>query len=1074
MIENKEESGLNEQQMKAASHIDGPLFVSAVPGSGKCIIGDSIVILDEGFSRIDNDKVEYIKSFDSENVNLSNYRSIKINNFIDSGIQPTIKIITKQGYNIQGTHDHPIMILNKECELEWKKLKEIKTGDFAAIQMEKMYDNPIIRHPELFDIWYIIGLLLGDGYLKEKNILNITTNDDEIEESFNLVFKNYFNYEVKKYHDKRRKNLRSLYVCSKSIKYELYNRFGDFFHLACEKKLTDKMLAGSRGEIGSLIQGLFDTDGYVDRHTVGICLCSKKLIEQIHVILLRFGVFSSLKTKVVNGSTYYRLSIYGENLRRFEKNIGFRLSRKKEKLKRFTCLNSNPNKIIPFSHYLVSKIYDVIKLNKPYNYDPKTSNIYDSDNKSVRLVRYCLKPFKNRRGLTEHSARILISACEIAKINCHALDQLKFLIKNFEFSEISYVEDGGNKHVYDYFIEGSHNFIANGFVNHNTKTIIQRTINLINSGISPRSILSLTFTNKAAKEMKERIIKCVGDEISEHLYMGTFHALSANILRKMGGPIGYGHNMTIYDSDDQDALMAQSARSLGFELSAPEISYIIWKTNDLREKIVTEEEFINGFDQVWKSDIALAYLKKMRDKGAVDFSGLLSETIRLLENHPSVLKKLQDRFKYIQIDESQDCNKAQLKIAYLIGETKNIFIAGDMDQSIYIWRGAHPEGIYEFVKDFNAKEIRLPVNYRSTPQIVNAASSLISYNPNRPKDFSFETVNEDGEQVDCFRLDTPEIEGQWIANKIKNLIESGSKAEDIAILYRMNSMSRAIESGLVHYQIPYQVLGGYGFYDRKEIKDALAMLRFLVNPYDSIALSRFINKPKRGIGEGTLSKIENFAESNGINILESLKRSGEYINTESICKHCYEIASVFDKDYSGKNIGETLTDLIENLRYDEYLKTDKESNINYEDRKDNQQELVNSAAVFSVQRNNDIVSYLQNISLSTSSDKDTNEGKVTLMTLHSSKGLEFPFVFMPRMEENLFPHKRAITERKDGIDEERRLCFVGMTRAKKKLVCSFSDKSVMKYGKGGVQFVKNIPSRFIKEADLKIQPILKI
>ena len=601
-----------------------------------------------------------------------------------------------------------------------------------------------------------------------------------------------------------------------------------------------------------------------------------------------------------------------------------------------------------------------------------------------------------------------------------------------------------------------------------TRTIIERTIRLINSGISPREILSLTFTNKAANEMKERISHIIGESEAKELYMGTFHALCANILRKLGHSIGYGHNMTIYDTDDQEALMAQSARALGFELTAPDISSIVWKTNDLRENLIHENEFVDNFDQSWKADIALEYLKKIKSKGAVDFSGLLSETIKLLEQSPQSLLKIQNRFKYIQIDESQDCNKAQLKIAYLIGITKNIFMAGDFDQSIYQWRGAHPDGVYQFVKDFNAKEIRLPVNYRSTPQIINAASSLISYNPNRSKDWIFETVNEDGDNVECYRLDTPEIEGQWIGYHIKQLIDSGVKPQDIAVLYRMNSMSRAIEAGLVQNQIPYQVLGGYGFYDRKEIKDGLAMLRFLVNPYDSLALSRFINKPKRGIGEGTLSKIENYAEQNGLDLIHALMKSSEYITTPSICKYCNELAEIFSKDYSHQNIGETLYSLLESLKYDEYLKTDKDASDNYNDRKDNQQELINSAAIFSIERANDIILYLQNISLSTSSDKDTKNEKVTLMTLHGSKGLEFDVVFMPRLEENLFPHKRAIMERKDGIDEERRLCFVGMTRAKKKLVCSFSDKSVMKYGKGSIQFVKNIPSRFIKEAGLLI------
>lgn len=598
-----------------------------------------------------------------------------------------------------------------------------------------------------------------------------------------------------------------------------------------------------------------------------------------------------------------------------------------------------------------------------------------------------------------------------------------------------------------------------------TTVIIERTIRLIEKGISPRAILSLTFTNKAANEMKERIAAIMGDDVCEQLYMSTFHALAANVLRKKGGSIGYGSSMTIYDSDDQESFMAQVARQKGLELTAPEISAIVWKFNDLREKMTPEADLKEGFDEPWKGDVALEYLDRLRQIGAVDFTGLLYELVRLFEINKDVLGSLQKRFTFFQIDESQDCNDIQYKIAEMLGQNGNVFMVGDLDQSIYGWRGASKDGIQKFIEKFKAQKLRLPLNYRSTPEIISVAAKLIKCNTNRDDD-EFITVNPSGNPVECFCLPTPEKEGQWIAHRIKNMLESGVKPEDIAVIYRLNSMSRAIEAGLVQSGVPYQVIAGYGFYDRKEIRDSLAMLRFLNNPYDGIALGRFINKPKRGIGEGKLGKIESFARENNVTLVDSLRQADLYIGNDALAKHCYEIYKVFSEDYKGKNIGEILKTLVLKLKYDEYLKTDKDTADTFEDRKDNLQELINSAALYSEQRSNDIGSYLNNIALSTTSDKKTEEGVVSLLTMHASKGLEFPVVFLPRLEDGNVPHKRAVMERPDGLEEERRTMYVAQTRAEKVLIHTFAKKSVMKYGKGSVQFVNNIPSRFLKESGL--------
>lgn len=598
-----------------------------------------------------------------------------------------------------------------------------------------------------------------------------------------------------------------------------------------------------------------------------------------------------------------------------------------------------------------------------------------------------------------------------------------------------------------------------------TSVITERVVRLISKGFSPRSMLCITFTNKAAKEMKERVIKKLGEKGNE-IYISTFHALCATIIRKYGAYIGYSANTTILDDDDQEGLMSQSVRQAGYEFPVPQIKSLIWKTNDLREKLIPEDEFAKHFKIEAEANIAIDYIARMRKNSQIDFSGLLSETVRLLEKDSEVLSKLQSRFDFIQIDESQDTNLAQFKIVQLIGAHNNVFVVGDPDQGIYSWRGARYQNIEDFVNINKAKVVSLPTNYRSTPEIVKAASVLIQKNPNRQQKMEFKTSNPSGLPVECISLPNPEQEAAYIAHRIKEMIAKGSKPHDFAVLYRLNSMSRSIEQGLMNAGISYQVLGGFSFFDRSEVKDCLSMLRFAINPCDGMALSRFINKPSRRIGEVAVGKIENFANEKGINLLEAMTRASEFMTTGADklrgIQGCKEIVDAFTFDRTNKSIGEVLGIILKNLDYIKHLESKFEGK-ELEDRKDNLQELINACALYSETRSNDIGSYLANIALQSSSDKETKDNSVTLMSLHASKGLEFPVVFMPCMEDGQFPHKRAMVER-DGLDEERRLCYVGMTRAQKQLIMTYPTTRMQRYKNGGVQFEHTVKSRFLAES----------
>jgi len=597
-----------------------------------------------------------------------------------------------------------------------------------------------------------------------------------------------------------------------------------------------------------------------------------------------------------------------------------------------------------------------------------------------------------------------------------------------------------------------------------TSVIVERCARLIEQGFDSKKILCITFTNKASNEMRNRLKSMVG-EPADGVYISTFHALCANILRKFGKHIGYDKDMMIVASDDQESFMSQCSRHLSYEIEKGEVRNILWKCNDARENLIgpDDSEFGSYFDSSHHSKIAREYIHSLRESNRTDFSGLLFETIRLFEKDREVLCKLQDRFDFIQVDEAQDCNKIQHTIASKLGEDGNILMVGDLDQSIFSWRGAHPLSINNFIDNFGAEIIRLPINYRSSKNIVKTADKLIRHNENR-QEVEFETVNADGRDVDCFYFDSPDQEGRWIGKAIQQLSgKEGIKLHDCAILYRTNAMSRAVETGLVNYGIDYQVFGAFGFFDRMEIKDCLAMIKFLVNPKDSISLSRFVNKPSRKIGAGTLAKIEKFSAAKKISILAAMNRGGEYIkgaNSITINKSLKEMYKLFSKDFSGMKIGDIMEALFTGMNYLEYLKNNDEDSM--QNRADNLQELFTSASNF----NGDLTAYLNKIALQSGSDKDTVDDSVSLMTIHSAKGLEFPVVFLIGMDEGTLPHAMSLKENDGCADEERRLAYVGMTRAKNHLITTFPTNRPKRSRNSGVYNVPTKPSRFLKEAGL--------
>jgi DNA helicase-2/ATP-dependent DNA helicase PcrA len=617
-----------------------------------------------------------------------------------------------------------------------------------------------------------------------------------------------------------------------------------------------------------------------------------------------------------------------------------------------------------------------------------------------------------------------------------------------------------------------------------TRTLTERTGRLIRAGYNASSILCLTFTNKARNEMRERIAAAFGQSANK-VFISNFHGLCGMILRRLGQPLGYSERLTVIDSDDQVDLILQIARKRGMEPTKPAAKSMAWIANDWREHLGGPEDLLilaKGRLREAELRVIEKYVATLRERNQVDFSGLLSETVRLLTEQPDVREKLQKKFRFIQVDEFQDTNRAQNEIVELLaGVEDNVLAVGDGDQSIYEWRGASPDGIPRFIENGRKKTgrcsiVKLGLNYRSTPQIIEISDRLIRNCQNRiPVEFS--TVHKDGEPPKCAKLPSPEHEADAVALNIDTLIKSGSQPRDMAVFYRTNDMSRQVEQALAKRKIPYQVVGGGSYYDRMEVKDVLSMLRFVCNPMDGISFARVANKPARGMGDALIGRLEAYAERHHLDLLTVMSDAHLPIIrdekdkplTEAAIKAAREVTRIFGFDLRGKTVSEIANQLLDCTHYDDWLKDRYEEKSEYDARRQNVNELVNSIVDFCrSDPRASVADYLQSISLYTSGDENRTENTVKLMSLHASKGLEFEIVYMIGVESGILPHEKAMADRSDrGLDEERRLCYVGFTRAKKLLRVTWCEKRQDSFARNKTARYKTcLPSRFLIESGL--------
>ena len=609
-----------------------------------------------------------------------------------------------------------------------------------------------------------------------------------------------------------------------------------------------------------------------------------------------------------------------------------------------------------------------------------------------------------------------------------------------------------------------------------TKVLTVRIAYLLAQGVNPYEILAITFTNKAAKEMKSRVEGLVGD-VANRIWLSTFHSFCAKFLRfELDNFLGYNSNFTIYDTSDSQVVIKAALKALNLDDKYYPVGAMISAISDAKNKLMFASDFrkqARDFYQQKVADVYEYYERELRKNNALDFDDLLLVAVKLLQSNAAVLDKYSKRFKYVMIDEYQDTNHAQYLLAYLLSSHwKNIAVVGDADQSIYAWRGADIQNILDFEKDYpNCTSIKLEQNYRSTKIILDAANAVIDHNEGRPEK-NLWTDKVEGAKIQHFTAQSEHEEAAFIGDTIvKKHDIHGVPYGDMAILYRTNAQSRVLEEALIKRALPYTMVGGTKFYDRKEIKDVLAYLRVLYNPFDDLSLLRIINVPKRSIGATTVSKLQDYARENGTSLFMTLTQLHLVDTIKGKTKEKLEEFGILIFTLVAEMDDKSVLDILEAIldRTGYLAQLEESTDPQDQARAENIGELLSVAKDFQdTNPTGTVEDFLEQVALVNDVDSfEQEESKVTLMTLHAAKGLEFPIVFLGGLEEGLFPHSRTLMNPEE-IEEERRLAYVGITRAEKELYISNATTRTV-FGRTS----SYLPSRFIDEIPAELVDSLR-
>ncbi len=603
-----------------------------------------------------------------------------------------------------------------------------------------------------------------------------------------------------------------------------------------------------------------------------------------------------------------------------------------------------------------------------------------------------------------------------------------------------------------------------------TRVLTHRISYLLDEGFAaPDEILAITFTNKAANEMKDRVALLVGPE-SRKMWVSTFHAFCARILRVHAEKLGYRREFTIYDSADQVRLVRRCITELGKDPKRFNPRSFHAQISAAKNLLLDASDYLRqteGFMAENVAEVYDLYQKRLYENNAMDFDDLIMQTVALLEVFPEVRERYQRRFKYVHVDEYQDTNHAQYRLVNVLAAAhRNLCVVGDDDQSVYSFRGADIRNILDFERDYpEAKVVRLEQNYRSTRTILDAANAVVANNASR-KAKELWTAGEEGERIRQFTAADDYAEARFVVSEILRLVDSGDSLKDIAVFYRTNAQSRTLEDVLVREGVPYQIVGGVRFYERAEIKDLMAYLSVISNSNDSVSLERIINVPKRGLGATSVARLSEHTQRNGISLYDALAEANEAGLTGKALRACVQVRDLFEGwRVAAREVApsEMVEAVLDESGYKAELEA--ENTVEAESRLENLAELVNAAAEYervADPQEATLDGFLQEQALFSEADRLTGEGRVTLMTLHNAKGLEYDHVFVVGMEEGTFPHARSMDEQ--NLEEERRLCYVGITRARKTLTLSYA-RVRSTYGEREYQ----MPSRFLSEVPERLK-----
>lgn len=998
-------SDLNPVQKQAVQNTEGPTLILAGAGSGKCVIDDTIIFTDKGMLRIDQipdyytrnennqchaEVISYSLNGSSSKQSTSHWFKFKKSN--------TIQITTKSGYQLTGTPEHPILILDRNGNLRYKKLVELQGNEAVAISQKNDLWGNFTLDP---DIAYFMGLLIGDGYLGLKDGIGFAQADKPIIEVFKKIAAKKFGIDLSKiksrsrYPENDKRKSVTHYIYNISFKKQL-EALGLKMVSSLDKSIPQSVLLSPKESVKAFLQGVFDTDGSANGAAVELTSGSELLARQIHTCLLNFGIRSSLKpkhAKAYKNHVYWRLAITGSSLRVFAKEIGFKYQfAKTTKLLVMANKACNSNvEVIPFQKkkFIYFKNKYLLSSNI---YDGHSYYIFPNTPQKIYLRDY----LRARRNPSFQQLNRIVAT--IYPGGDKRIDNMLNLAANFFFDQIDNVKINTEEvPVYDFTVPQAHSFVGNGFINHNTKVLTHRVAYLIQEkGVPPENICVLTFTNKASGEMIERIYKLLDNKSTKPI-MGTFHSLCARILRKDGHQIGLSPNFSIYDEGDSLDAIKEAMKSLNISSQKTSPSAVKNTISGAKNEMISSLEYpqyARGYFQETVAKIYLEYQKILEKNQAVDFDDLLLLTVKLFQSCPEVLSKYQIQFRYLLIDEYQDTNAVQYLLSKMLAHRyKNLCVVGDASQSIYRFRGADFRNIVNFQNDYpQAKVFNLEQNYRSTQNILDAAFAVISKNRTHPI-LKLWTSNPRGEKIQVAENRNEIEEAMFVVKSIAHL-GGVTKLSDFAVLYRTNAQSRSLEEVFLKAGLPYVLVGGIRFYERKEIKDMLSHLRLLQNPKDSVSAAR-VEK----VGKGRAARFRAFYDDQ-------------------------------KDDLSSYTTLELLDKILEITSYLEYLDDGTETG---KSKVENVKELRSVAEQFP-----NLVDLLENVALlenEYSADeklkKDQKEA-VTLTTLHQAKGLEWPVVFIVGMEEGLFPHSRSFLDPHE-LEEERRLCYVGITRAKERL-----------------------------------------